>query len=328
MLAGMILYFRPYHQHLAAGLARLLKDVMRGRAATIATTALVPILWGSTYIVTSEWLPPDRPFTTAAIRCLPAGLLLVAAAGGILKRNQILPVVVLALLNITIFQGFLFTAANLLPGGIASLAGALQPLLVLILVWWLDRSPPTPVKLAAAAVAVIGMAMLLAGPGAGGQWDPKGLAAALVATVSVSIGLYLSGKWRQDMGVISLTGWQLLIGGLFLLPVALVTEEPLHGLSATNLAGYGYISVFGTLIGYLLWFRGVRLLSPATVSSLGLLSPVTATFLGWTFLGECLGTIETIGIAIVLGSVFALQTRRPAKHSGHSALSPSENHKP
>src|SRR3546814_1764969 len=43
----------------------------------ILLTALAPIIWGSTYIVTSELLPPDRPFTAAFIRVFPAGLLLV-----------------------------------------------------------------------------------------------------------------------------------------------------------------------------------------------------------------------------------------------------------
>src|SRR3989338_2426928 len=40
------------------------------------TTALGPVIWGSTYIVTTELLPPDRPFTAALLRTLPAGLLL------------------------------------------------------------------------------------------------------------------------------------------------------------------------------------------------------------------------------------------------------------
>ena len=43
----------------------------------ILLTALAPLIWGSTYIVTSELLPPHRPFTAALIRVLPAGLLLL-----------------------------------------------------------------------------------------------------------------------------------------------------------------------------------------------------------------------------------------------------------
>ncbi|XOT98280.1 EamA family transporter, partial [Alcaligenes pakistanensis] len=38
-----------------------------------ALTALGPAIWGSTYIVTTEILPPDRPFIAAFLRCFPAG---------------------------------------------------------------------------------------------------------------------------------------------------------------------------------------------------------------------------------------------------------------
>ncbi len=43
----------------------------------VLLTALAPAIWGSTYIVTTELLPPDRPFTAAVLRALPAGILLV-----------------------------------------------------------------------------------------------------------------------------------------------------------------------------------------------------------------------------------------------------------
>jgi probable blue pigment (indigoidine) exporter len=40
-------------------------------------TALAPAIWGTTYIVTSQFLPPDRPFIAALLRVLPAGIALL-----------------------------------------------------------------------------------------------------------------------------------------------------------------------------------------------------------------------------------------------------------
>ena len=51
---------------------------MPNRTTAILATALAPLIWGSTYLVTTEFLPPNRPFTAALIRVLPAGLLLLA----------------------------------------------------------------------------------------------------------------------------------------------------------------------------------------------------------------------------------------------------------
>src|SRR3989344_3800331 len=82
------------------------------------TTALGPVIWGSTYIVTTELLPPDRPFTAALLRTLPAGLLLVSwcrrwpAWGDWVGWRRLL---VLSALNIGVFQALLFVAAYRVP---------------------------------------------------------------------------------------------------------------------------------------------------------------------------------------------------------------------
>ncbi len=57
-----------------------------GSAGTLALTALTPLAWGSTYAVTTEFLPPDRPMFTAVMRALPAGLALLVI-GRVLPRG-------------------------------------------------------------------------------------------------------------------------------------------------------------------------------------------------------------------------------------------------
>lgn len=45
---------------------------------TAALTGLAPAVWGSTYLVTTELLPPDRPLLATTLRALPGGLVLLA----------------------------------------------------------------------------------------------------------------------------------------------------------------------------------------------------------------------------------------------------------
>ena len=94
------------------------------------TTAVAPVLWGTTYLVTTELLPEGRPLLVAALRALPAGLLLLAVtrrlpSGGWWWRSA-----VLGALNIGVFFALLFVAAYRLPGGVAATLGAVQPLVV------------------------------------------------------------------------------------------------------------------------------------------------------------------------------------------------------
>ena len=271
-------------------------------------TALGPVIWGSTYIVTTELLPPDRPFTAALLRTLPAGLLLVLwcrrwpASGDWVGWWRLM---VLAALNIGVFQALLFVAAYRLPGGVAAVVGAVGPLVVMGLTWAMDHRRPPALALVAGALGVLGMAALLLSPGA--RWDMVGVAAALVGTLCMAAGTFWSRRWRSDLPVLAFTGWQLLAGGVMLAPVAWAVDPPLPALTPTHIAGYLYLSLAGALVAYALWFRGIARLPSVAVSSLGLLSPVTAVLLGWALLGQAMTGVSLVGMLVVLASILAVQ---------------------
>lgn len=274
-------------------------------------TALAPVIWGSTYIVTTELLPPDRPFTAALIRSLPAGLLLVLYARRLPARGDWGRLLVLAALNLGFFQAMLFIAAYRLPGGLAAVVGAIQPLLVIAMSWAVDRRRPPSLAIGAGVTGVLGMAALLLSPGA--VWDPVGVAAALAGAISMAAGTYLARRWQTGMPVLALTGWQLLIAGLMLLPLAWSVDAPLPALGMGQVLGYAYLSLAGALLAYALWFRGIARLSPVAVSSLGLLSPLTAVLLGWLLLDQAMGGLSLLGLLVVLGSVLAMQLAMNAR---------------
>lgn len=271
----------------------------------VVLTALAPAIWGSTYIVSSEFLPPDRPFTAALIRVLPAGLLLLLFARRLPARGEWGRLLVLSALNIGLFQALLFVAAFRLPGGLAAVLGATQPLIVMLLAWTVDRLAPSRIAFWAALAGVAGMAVLLLSPQT--VFEPVGMAAALLGAVCMASGVWLSRRWRLSLTVLPLTGWQLVLGGLMLAPVALTVDAPLPALTLTNVLAYAWICLAGALLAYALWFRGVARLPTAAVASLGLLSPLTAVLLGWAFLGQSITGTALIGLIVVLASVFAVQ---------------------
>lgn len=274
-------------------------------------TALAPVIWGSTYIVTTELLPPDRPFTAAFLRTLPAGILLTLYSRQLPEQRGWGRLAILAALNIGFFQALLFVAAYRLPGGVAAVVGAIQPLLVMGLAWALDRQRPAHLAIWASLLAIIGMGALLLSPGA--AWDTVGIAAALAGAACMAAGTYLTRRWQPDVPVLAFTGWQLLVGGLMLAPVAWVVDQPLPPLGISQVLGYAYLCLAGALLAYTLWFRGLARLSPVAVSSLGLLSPLTAVVMGWALLGQSMTGQSLASLLIVLGSILAVQwATRPA----------------
>ncbi|MDE8756084.1 EamA family transporter [Pectobacterium polaris] len=271
----------------------------------VILTALAPAIWGSTYIVTSEILPPDRPFTAALIRVLPAGLLLLLFTRRFPARQDWWRVLVLSALNIGVFQALLFVAAYRLPGGLAAVLGAIQPLLVMVLVWAVDHRAPRLATLWSAIIGVAGMAILLLSPQT--TFEPVGVAAALLGAVCMATGVWLTRRWQLDLPVLPLTGWQLFLGGLMLAPVVWIADAPLPALTLPQWAAYFYLCLAGAVLAYGLWFRGVSRLPTVAVASLGLLSPLTAVVLGWALLSQSITGTAFLGLAIVLASVFAVQ---------------------
>jgi len=274
------------------------------------TTALTPILWGSTYLLASEVLATSGPLTIATIRALPAGILLLVVTRGWQPAMAWHRLLILSTLNITGFQSLLFLAAQRLPGGIATMVGSLQPILLILLVWWLDRQRPRPLAIGAALIGMAGVWLVLLTKNA--DYDPTGLLAGFAATTCMAVGTFLSVKWRKSIAPIPLIGWQLLLGGLTLLGPALLLEELPSHWSSAQWAGLGYLVLFGTAAAYALWFRGLAVLPPVAVSALGMLSPMTALLLGWCFLGQTLRTHQMIGVAAVLASVAILQIAAPS----------------
>lgn len=276
----------------------------RSPVIDLLLTALAPAIWGTTYIVTSQFLPPDRPFIAALLRVLPAGIALLIWCRRFPLRNEWWKLIVTGILNIGAFQALLFIAAYRLPGGLAAVIGAIQPLLVMMLAWCVDRQRSPWVAVLSAVTGIIGMALLLLSPHT--VLDPLGIMAAFSGAVSMALGTWLSRRWAISLPVVALTGWQLLTGGVVLAPVAWLVDPPLQGVTLTQAAGYLWLCVAGAMIAYGLWFRGISRLPSVAVSALSLLSPVTAVLLGWIFLGQKIEGVALVGLIVVLLSVLSI----------------------
>ncbi|HAT1647586.1 TPA: EamA family transporter [Raoultella planticola] len=277
----------------------------RSPVIDLLLTALAPAIWGTTYIVTSQFLPPDRPFIAALLRVLPAGIALLIWCRRFPLRNEWWKLIVTGILNIGAFQALLFIAAYRLPGGLAAVIGAIQPLLVMMLAWCVDRQRSPWVAVLSAVTGIIGMALLLLSPHT--VLDPLGIMAAFSGAVSMALGTWLSRRWAISLPVVALTGWQLLIGGVVLAPVAYLVDPPLQGVTLTQAAGYLWLCVAGAMLAYGLWFRGISRLPSVAVSALSLLSPVTAVLLGWIVLGQKIEGVALVGLIVVLLSVLSIQ---------------------
>lgn len=298
------------------------------RIDLIALTAIAPAVWGSTYIVTTQLLPEGHPLFSALMRSLPAGLIAVALARQRPRGVWWWRSAVLGVLNMGAFFPLLFVAAQHLPGGVAATLGATQPILIAFLAVPILHERLSAWRLLWGAVGVLGVALVVLGPGAG--LDPIGVAAGIAGAVSMGTGVVLTKKWGRPEGVsgLGLAGWQLTAGGLFLLAPALLVDGIPAGIDARAVAGYGWLGLVGALLAYTLWFSGIRALPVVPTALLGLLSPLVAAALGAAIAGEALTGLQVTGFVLALSAMSCGQLARGRRRVRPAATAAAASHPP
>ncbi|MEE4255356.1 MAG: EamA family transporter [Desulfuromusa sp.] len=275
------------------------------RISDILLTSIAPVIWGSTYLVTTELLPDGYPLTASLLRALPAGLILLALSRHLPTGRWWIKVFILGALNFSIFWWLLFVAAYRLPGGLAATVTSIQPLIVLMLAKLILSNSIKPASVVAAIMGMTGVAIVILTPQA--EIDVIGVVAALGSALSMAAGTVLSRLWQPSVSLTTFTAWQLTAGGILLLPIALWFEPALPALTLNNVLGFTYLSLIGAALTYLFWFRGIARLGPSGVTPLGFLSPITAIVLGWLFLSQNLNPVQVAGILIVFTSIWLNQ---------------------
>ncbi len=126
---------------------------------------------------------------------LPAGIALLIWSRRFPQRGEWAKLIVTGILNIGAFQALLFIAAYRLPGGLAAVIGAIQPLLVMLLAWCVDRQRSPWLAVLSAIAGILGMAMLLLSPHT--VLDPLGIGAAFLGAISMALGTGSPGAGRS-----------------------------------------------------------------------------------------------------------------------------------
>ncbi|WP_460695746.1 EamA family transporter [Nocardia thraciensis] len=267
---------------------------------------------------------PDTAVWNAAYRVLPAGLLLFmlrpALPTGVWWARSLL----LGTLNFGGFFALQAVAAHRLPGAVVATIAAAQCLVVpLVLVVLGQRVSARdfwapPIGLAGVALLVFEGETAL---------DAVGVAASAALAVLSACGMVLTRRWAVPTGVhpLSAIAWQMIAGGLVLLPVAVLTDGAPPMLTTGQLSATVWLSAAATATAFALFFGGLlRGVEATTASRLMLLGPVVATALGWAFAHEHLRLAQLIGIMLVLTAQFAGLARpsesvRPAEPAREGA---------
>jgi len=288
---------------------------VEGKTGTVLLTAIAPVAWGSTYFITAHFLPDSHPLFGAALRALPVGIVLLLLTRRLPRGDWWWKAMALGTLNIGAFFVLIYVAALRLPTGLASTLTATSPIAMMLLAWPMIRERPRVASLIGAGTGLVGVALLVLRGGA--AVDAPGVAASLAAVLLASVGFVLVKRWKPPVDMLTFTSWQLVAGGALLLPVALVVEGTPPPLDGRAVGGFLYLTVIGTGLAYVMWFRGLQRMEAGAVALIGLLNPVVGTLLGVALDHEPFGPVELLGMVLVFAGVLSGQAPVAAWRSRH-----------
>ena len=166
-----------------------------------------------------------------------------------------------------------------------------------------SRSLPQRVDVISIIIAFAGILLLVTH----GQWgalaiSPAGVFWGVGSGLGAALYTLLPAKLLRQFSAQLVTGGGMLFAALVLSPL-LFLQGP-GKLSGLELLGIAYVTVFGTLLAYLLYLQSMHYLRPTTVGMLGVFEPLSATIFAISFMGEHFGVAEVLGGLLVLSTTF------------------------
>ena len=292
----------------------------------------VCVIWGTTYLgirVSLETLPPAL---MAGLRWTTAGLLFGAA---LVLRGERFPAVaawpgiaLLSVLMIGLGNGLVVWAEQYVPSGLTAVILATSPFWMVGVEALLARGE----RLTAGTVRglVVGFAgiVLLVWPDvrAGGAGAGRFLAG-VVALQLACAGWALGSSWsrRHDAGsaVLTTTALQMLFGGVLMLGIGTAAGEwGSLAFSGRTVAALTYLTLVGSIGGFVAYIYALRHLPVSTVSLYAYINPIIAVVLGTLVLGEPFGARIVLAAALVLAGLALVRLSggpRQAKPQAHDA---------
>ncbi len=281
----------------------------------IAAFAAIYFIWGSTYLAIKYALEAIPPFIMMGTRSLGAGLILYlwsrARGDEKVKRENIIPIVIIGILFFLVGHGLLAWGQQRIASGSAALLVASEPLWIAVVEAFLIRDDrATSRTIIGLVCGFLGISILLA-PGQNlGAHDMDFLSAfaILLGTLSWAIGAVYSRVAKLPKAPALAAGLELVVGGFLLVTSGLLMGEgsrlQLEALPIRSVLGLMYLIVFGSVVAFTSYVWLLSLTSATRVATHTYVNPVIAVFLGWAIAGEPMSWQTFVATIIIVISVY------------------------
>lgn len=280
---------------------------------------LVYVIWGSTYLGIRYAVRHGSgfpPFSMAAARAIAGGLILIGIASLMRQRVRITKreLGLLFISGVLLWNGgngLVTWAEQRSASAYAALVVGSTPLYSAVVEALLNRRRPSGLLIVSLLLGMAGLYVLTEPAiAAGTRADIWATVALLAAPLSWSIGSAIQLRNPLKLSTLTSSGYQQLLGAIGFMLLLTATGEPKPNPAPEAWWAWGYLVLFGSVIGFTSFVYALRTLPVPVVMTYGFVNPVIAVFLGWLFLGEAITPATIAGTALILAGVGGIFRQR------------------
>jgi len=277
----------------------------------IAMGLAFALMWSSAFTSARVIVEYAPPLSALALRFLISGVIGVAIAWMLgqsarLTRTQWLGVVIFGVCQNALYLGLNFVAMQTIPASLAAIIASTMPLLVALAGWIVFGNTVRPLGIAGLIAGVVGVVLIMGARLQGGV-DVYGLVLCLIGVVSLTIATLAVMGASSGGNVLMIVGLQMLVGSALLWIPALTIEVWDVTWNWQLVVAFVYTTLVPGLAATLVWFLLVGRIGAVKASTFHFLNPFLGVATAAVLLGETIGVLDVLGIAIIAGGILAVQ---------------------
>jgi drug/metabolite transporter (DMT)-like permease len=279
---------------------------------------LFAAMWSSAFATARVIVAHAPPLGALSVRFLISGLLAVLVARALgqswrLTGGQARAVILFGLCQNALYLGLNFVAMQWVEASLAVIIAASMPLMVAALGWAVWRERIAPLGIAGLVAGLLGVGLIMGTRLSGGA-DPLGIALCVLGALALAVATLTLRGASSGGNVLMVVGLQMLVGSIALGVVSAVTESHAVTITPAFLAAFAYQIFIPGLAATLLWFALVGRIGTTRAAAFHFLNPFFGVAIAAALLGEAVGVLDAVGVAVTMAGILAVQlSRRPAQ---------------
>jgi drug/metabolite transporter (DMT)-like permease len=271
-------------------------------------------MWSSAFTSARMIVADAPPVGALSLRFLISGLIGVGIAVAFGQSWRLTPAqwratVIFGICQNALYLGLNFVAMQTVEASLAAIIASTLPLMVAVTAWIVFRETLRPLAIAGLVAGFAGAALIMGSRLTGGV-DLYGVVLCILGAMALTLAT-LSVRGASSGGnVLMIVGLQMLIGSAVLAPVALLTETLEVNWTWRLAAAFAYTTLIPGLAATVVWFMLVNRIGATRAATFHFLNPFFGVAVAAAFLGETLGPVDLLGVAIIAAGILAVQLAR------------------